>query len=121
MISLLDAKIAAEPALTKFKVYIYNIPANEVDAQQNMALLGDVSTRESLSGNSAPVAYTRRIQIQLFYSQALDFSPEDCEATLIDTMRAAGWRLVEWGAHMLDPDTNQLFCTITFQYLNLRG
>lgn len=96
-------------------VYTNNLPVEiQSNDDKTIALITDVSTSTTLTGNNDFYALKSTIELQIFYKLDVDIDIEELHILLIKVFRKDGWLLDQLKDLTVDPDTLQLSAVFYF-------
>ena len=92
-----------------------NLPQELVDSlKKTVVLVTDSANDPSSFGNNAFWALNQEVEVQIWYSQSLDYDPETIEIAMMKAFTHQHWQVAAVRQRTLDPDTHQLFNTFYF-------
>ena len=103
-------------------IYGNNLPQSEVDSKdKTVVLITDAANDPASFGNDDFWALNQEVEVQIWYSQALDSDPETVEVSMMKSFTHQYWQVAAVRQRTLDPDTGQLFNTFYFSRTKILG
>lgn len=92
-----------------------NLPQELVDStDKTVVLITDAANDPAAYGDNDFWALNQEVEVQIWYSQLLDYDPEAIEIAMMKAFTHQYWQVTAVRQRTLDPDTQQLSNTFYF-------
>lgn len=96
------------------KIYLNTIDEDDYNADKTVILIQDVNADTAIYGNNKIYGITRKIEVQIFFSNIFQGSYVETEVELIREMKQKHWLMSDTYTVDVDPQENIRYSTFYF-------